>query len=139
MNDPMELVMVGGSSLTVGGFLMGLLKWSSGRNITQLDATIKELHAAVKELSNSVHEQRIKDAGYDKDLQALRAQSDATSQALSTLTELTAQRIEGLGKFWRDQFEEQRRVNHARLEKATMDLISAIDAISKVQAKGVRR
>ncbi len=128
MNDPTELVLVGGTSLTVGGFMMGLLKWSSGRNIAQLDATIKELHTAVQELTKSVQEQREKDIGHEKDVLELK-----------TNCKIIMERVNGLSDYWRNEFDKQRQLNHERVEKATDDLNNAIDALAKVKAAQRRR
>jgi len=89
---------------------------------------MQALNKSVQDLSTDVRALREKDIGQEKDVQAMRS-------GLAVLD----QRLEGLSKYWRDSFEAQKRLTHDRLEKATVDLLTAIDAVSAFHAKQPKR
>ena len=124
MADPTDLVIVGTGGLTVGGLTVGLLKWLGSRNISTLDTTLSNLASAV--------------AGLSKEVQALREANVGIVKDIGALQEgfrLLQQRVDGQAQFWREQFEEHRKLVHDRMTQATHAMIEA----GENAAKGRRR
>jgi hypothetical protein len=121
MSDPTDLVLVGGGGLTVGGLIVGLLKWLGSRNISALDKTLSELASAVTEL----REANIAQA---KDIGSLQKDN-----------ELLRERLDGLAGHWRQQFDEYRKLVHDRMEEATRAMISHGEAMVSAAAAATKR
>ncbi len=117
MSDPVEMAVAGGSGIGLGAIIVGLLKWSGSRNITTLDSTIQSLNTSVIGLSKDIQSMREKNIGQEKDVAQL-------SEKLGNFD----QRLEGLAKYWREQFEIARMQTHQRLEDASMKLMAATEA-----------
>ena len=124
MSDVSEIAAMGGTGAAALGLLGAFLKWSGGRNVAEIDRKLDLLALKIEELSKSWHEQREKNVGTEKDLDVLKER-----------VAVIEQRLESTGKFWANQFEEQRRITHQRLEQATLDLIQAIEAVKSFQPR----
>jgi septal ring factor EnvC (AmiA/AmiB activator) len=128
MSDPTDLVLVGGGGLTVGGLIVGLLKWLGSRNISALDKTLSELASAVTELRKEVRELREANIAQAKDIGSLQKDN-----------ELLRERLDGLAGHWRQQFDEYRKLVHDRMEEATRAMISHGEAMVSAAAAATKR
>jgi hypothetical protein len=120
MSDPNDLIIVGTGGLTVGGIVVGALKWLGSRNISALDKTLSELAHAVSDLRKEVSDLRMVNVAQAKDIGSL--QKDM---------ELLRQRVDGVAEHWRTQFEEVRKNVHDRMAEATRAMIEAGENFAK--------
>ncbi len=115
--------LIGGGG--IGALVVGLLKWSGGRNIEALDKTIQGLGEAVAALTLEVQKLREAHIGLAKDVGALQeGQRGITS------------RVDGQAEYWRKQFEEHRQLVHDRMTQATHDMLETVE---QVASKAKRR
>ncbi len=98
MADPTDLALGGGGVITLGGAAYALIKMLGGRQISNLDETLKSLAIAVDELRKTAQNLRETDIAQAKDIGALQE-----GQKM-----LTA-RIDGMGDHWRKQMDGMRR------------------------------
>jgi len=93
MADPSDMILPGLGGLTLGGAIVGAIRWLGGRNLDALDETLKSLRVAVEELHKEVRHLRETDIAQAKDIGALQ-------QEMKGLKE----RVDGMGNHWRDEF-----------------------------------
>ena len=98
MAEPSDILLPGLGGLTIGGLVVGALKFFGGRNLTALDETLRSLRNAVEELHKEVRHLRETDIAQAKDIGALQ-------QEVKSLKE----RVDGMGTHWREEFRRIRR------------------------------
>lgn len=118
--DPTDMVLVGGGGATVGGIIVGLVRLLGARSINALDKTLERLAATIEELGRDIRVLRETDIAQAKDIGSLQ-------QAFQGLEK----RVDGQGAYYREQFEEHRRLVHDRMTQATHAMIDAAENASK--------
>lgn len=134
MTDGELLAAIGSSVLGGGGLgaiVMKLLGASAARNVHHLDESIEGLTKAIDELRRGFASAL---ESLRQEIARLRETDIAQAKDIGALQQAYAnleKRIDGQGTYYREQFEEHRRLVHDRMTQATHAMIETAENVSK--------